>query len=114
MKVIKLFSTAPLALFCCISANAQPFSATEDFEINLIKCAYMVHGNMWYELGTYNRAGEYPKGTGKHASYATGLWISALGPCGEIRAATTRYSTLRYDFRPGPLEACLLYTSRCV
>ena len=105
MKVIKLFSTAALALFCCISANAQPFSATEDLDINQIKLAHMVHGNMWYDVGTYNPACEYPKGTGKHASYATGLWISALGPSGEIRTATTLYSTLGYDFMPGPLDA---------
>ena len=105
MKGIKLFSTAICSLLLGFSANAQPFSVTEDLDINQIKLAHMVHGNMWYDIGTYNPACEYPKGTGKHASYAAGLWISAMGPSGEIRTATTLYTTLGYDFMPGPLDA---------
>jgi hypothetical protein len=104
MNNLKLLFVSLIAVLAGNEASAQ-FSASEYLDINQIKASHMVHGDMWYNPGTGQPECEYPKGTGKHANYAGGLWLSGLDNAGNMRAATTLFRTRGLDFMPGPLDA---------
>ncbi|MCC6186841.1 MAG: hypothetical protein IT256_06790, partial [Chitinophagaceae bacterium] len=104
MKNLKIYCIALIAGIASLQAKAQ-FAASENLDINLIKANHMVQGDMWYNPGTGQPECEYPKGTGKHASFAGGVWLSGKDNASNVRVAATLFRTLGMDFRPGPLDA---------
>lgn len=88
------------------SAQAQTlFSAGEYLDINQIKANHLVHGDMWYDAAKNLPSMEFPQGSGKHAGFAGGLWLSGVDNSGGIRVASTLYRSSGADFMPGPLDA---------
>ena len=105
MKSMKLLSTAALALFLSNQSLAQLSSFSEQLDINLFNIRHMVHGDMWYDVATGNPACEYPKGSGKHASFMASLWMSGRDNAGTLYVSAQRYRSTGVDYYPGPLDA---------
>lgn len=104
----KIIFTGQILFLVATGGNAWAQTAAKssiDLDINQIRARHMLNGDMWYTPGTNLPGLEFPKGTNKHASFAGGLWISALDNAGEIRAAATLFSIHGFDFVPGVLNA---------
>lgn len=75
-------------------------------EANNIRSSLMTLGNMWYDPATGNGECEYPKGSGKHASFAAGLWIGGFDAQGSVRTAAAMYNSQgKRDYYSGILNA---------
>lgn len=105
MKSLKLLSTAALTLFLSHQSQGQLSSFSERLDINLFNIGHMVHGDMWYDVSTGSPACEYPKASGKHASYMASLWMSGRDNAGKLYVSAQRYRSLGVDYYPGPLDA---------
>ncbi|HTN18805.1 MAG TPA: hypothetical protein VL092_14055, partial [Chitinophagaceae bacterium] len=82
------------------------FNTIEYLDINRFNVGHLVHGDMWYKPGTLKNACEYPKGTGKHATYTGGIWTTASDASGnDDYAAAQLYRLDGSDYWPGPLDA---------
>jgi len=78
-------------------ARTNPVDATQRIDINNISMVVKNTGSFAYDTPN-NAAGlEFPKGTGKTAVFAAGLWMGALVG-GKVRASAAEY---RDDFLPG-------------
>jgi hypothetical protein len=87
------------------SLKAQSLSSELQYlDINQIKAANMVHGDMWYHLADYSAGFEFPKGSEKHASYMGGLWLAARDAKDSLYTAATGFRASGVDFFPGPLN----------
>lgn len=106
MKNYKQLFTSLLLLGSSLSATAQAlFSTRENLDINHFNVGHMVHGDMWYDPSTFTPACEYPKGTGKHASYLASLWMAGKDDLGNLHLSAQTYRSLGADYWPGPLDA---------
>jgi len=77
--------------------RTNPVDATQRIDINNISMVVKNTGSFAYDTPN-NAAGlEFPKGTGKTAVFAAGLWMGALVG-GKVRASAAEY---RDDFLPG-------------
>lgn len=86
-------------------SQAQRLNGARQYlDINQIKALNMMLGHMWYDDSTMRPAFEFPKGSGKHASYAGGLWASSRDANDSLYAAATLFTTVGADFRPGTLN----------
>lgn len=103
MKPFNLFFSA--VLFCAIgTVNAQNFSTVEYIDVNKIKGATSVHGDIFFDPVANTNICEFPKGTGKHASGATSLWMSGFDSNNNLHMSSQTYSFTGTDYWPGPLK----------
>lgn len=79
-----------------------PPSATDQLDINNVRCLLHNGGDMWWDL-VGNPRYEIPKGSGRHSLFASSLWIGGLDASGQMRVAAQTYRQDGYDFWPGPL-----------
>jgi len=70
------------------------------FDVNKIRMVVTNRGIYSYDLITGNAGMEYPKGSGKMATFASGLWIFAYVN-GELRCALSDFST---EYVPGNMK----------
>ncbi|RKY86166.1 hypothetical protein DRQ09_06430, partial [candidate division KSB1 bacterium] len=70
------------------------------FDINRIRMVVTNRGSYCWDLKTGNGGLEYPKGTGKLAVFAAGLWVFAYVD-DTLRCATAEYG---FDYGPGIME----------
>jgi hypothetical protein len=95
-----------LPLFGLNNTHGQAtFNTIEYLDINRFNIGHMLHGDMWYDAATYNASCEYPKGTGKHATYAGSLWTVANDGLGNDYTTAQVYRGSGIDYWPGPLDA---------
>ena len=90
-----------------LSAGAQAqtaFNTIEYLDINNIKSGILLHGDMWWDPATLQPSCEFPKGSGKHLSQATSLWIGGYDAQGELHTSVQTYRQSGNDFWPGPLD----------
>lgn len=102
--------TKPLLLLSLLGLDhvygQTTFNTIEYLDINRFNIRHMVHGDMWYDATTGQPGCEYPKGSGRHASYMAGIWTTAADASGNNDyAAVQLYRSGGSDFWPGPLDA---------
>lgn len=103
----KLYATGILCLALSTSQTAiaqLAFSTKAYLDINNIKAATLVHGDIWHDPDTKKVSCEFPQGTGKHTNYQAALWMSGLDKGGMLHTSVNKYRN-GIDFWPGPLGA---------
>ena len=101
----KLIVTTLLIVCALISTDAQTFNTAEYLDINKVKARYMVHGDMFWNPDSNTAAYEFPKGSGIHSNFASGLWIGGVErSTNTLKVAVQRYRTNGNDYWPGPLD----------
>ena len=79
-------------------ARTTPEDASQKIDINNISMVVKNTGSFAYDTENGTSGLEFPKGTGKFAVFAAGLWMGAkVGS--TVRASVAEYSD---DYRPGP------------
>ena len=78
-------------------ARTNPEDASQRVDINNISMVVKNTGSFAYDTETGGAGLEFPKGTGKTAVFAAGLWMGALVN-GGVRVSVAEYSD---DFKPG-------------
>ncbi len=83
------------------TAGCTPGTALTYLEFNNVKALIRTSGDMWSK----NNEPQYevPKGSGKHSSYASSIWIGGTDVNEQLRFAGVRYRSEGNDFWPGPL-----------
>ncbi|GAB4283851.1 MAG: hypothetical protein Kow0068_08760 [Marinilabiliales bacterium] len=85
-----------------ISEGCVPGSSSTFLELNNVRALIHTGGDMWWDLQG-NASYEVPKGSGKMALFAGGIWIGGLDVNGQLRSAAVRYRSAGVDYWPGPL-----------
>lgn len=105
-KKIYLSLLLSFASFSIPAAMAQgTYNTTANLDINNIKAAALVHGDLWWNPTTGNPAAEYPKGSGKNVGQATGIWMGGYDRQANLHMAAQTYRQSGNDYWPGPLDA---------
>ncbi|MSS72036.1 MAG: hypothetical protein EXS64_11165 [Candidatus Latescibacteria bacterium] len=76
-------------------------STDQKIDINNLSVYVSNEGSFSYNIGAGSAGLEFPKGTGKTAVYASGLWIAGKVN-GDLRTAAGEYS---FEWSPGPIGA---------
>ncbi len=79
--------------------RAQLIDASKRIDINQISMVVTNTGSFAYDVLNGSAGLEYPKGTGKTAVFAAGLWLGALVN-GQVRVAVSEYSD---EYGPGAM-----------
>lgn len=79
-----------------------PFTAKEYVDVNKIKAAVLVHGDMWWNPLTQLPDCEFPKGSGRHADFAGSIWMAGYSQ-GSLYVAAQTYRQSGNDYWPGPV-----------
>src|SRR5688572_27919736 len=79
---------------------------SKDLNINDVQTLIMNRGDMHWDPTPFsqNSAYEVPKGSGKHASYASALWIGGIDQGGNLHVAAQSYRQSGTDYWPGPIS----------
>ncbi len=89
-------------------AKAQDVDNAQSIDINNIKMFVTNTGSFAYDKGASNSGLEFPKGTGKTAVFAAGLWMGGrVG--GQTRIAVSEYSD---EYGPGAMVGGLPDTDK--
>ena len=84
------------------AAGCAPGSGSAYLEINNVRALIHTGGDMWWDLQGRAKY-EIPKGSGKTALFAGGIWIGGLDANGQLRLAAINFRAGGVDFWPGPL-----------
>lgn len=117
-NIIGTISTAFAAPKMYYSFNesnyATPFGTinTDNFkylDINNVNAGVANRGDMHWDIfgnnnNNQNSTYEVPKGSGKHSSYISALWIGGLDNTNQLHGAAQNYRQYGNDFWPGPLD----------
>jgi hypothetical protein len=94
----KLLSIISLALIVpLLQAQNMDF-----LDINQVKAGFWADGTMFWDKVS-DPLFEWPKDSGTHISFATGLWVGGLNSGHNLQGAYKRYGTNGNDFYTGPL-----------
>ncbi len=85
-----------------ISAGCVQASASTELELNNVRALIHTGGDMWWDLQGTARY-EIPKGSGKMALFAGGIWIGGVDVNDQLRSCFVRYRANGVDYWPGPL-----------
>ncbi len=99
------FTCALLFLLKTTGSCQAPFPTIEYVDINNIKAAQLVHGDMWWNPVQQVASCEFPKGSGKSISLASSLWISGYDAGNQLHIAAQTYRQNGNDYWPGPLDS---------
>ncbi len=94
-----------LAVSSGYGQSAVPPHQKVYLEAGNIRSSINTLGNMWYNTGNNEPECEYPKGSGKHIGYASGLWVGGKVNDTVVTAAVLYHSNGRRDYFPGILTA---------
>jgi hypothetical protein len=95
--VVSAATTAPTQKRRARPAHVLPEDASQRIDVNNISMVVKNTGSFAYDTENNSSGLEFPKGTGKTAVYAAGLWIGALVN-GGVRVSVAEYSD---DYAPG-------------
>ena len=95
---------------CCILLLSQVsfaqntlFNTIEHLDINKIKITACVHGDINFEPAGSSMGCEFPKGSGKHISHSSGIWMSGPDAQNHLAVSAHTFRTIGADFWPGPI-----------
>ena len=79
-------------------------TSIEYLDINNVKAGINTGGNMFFnkQSGTANY--EFPKGSGKHSTFTTALWVAGFDSSNALHVAAQTYRQGGSDYWSGPLE----------
>lgn len=97
------------ALTIILALNGQalaqtPFGAKDYVDINNIKAAVLLHGDMNWDPAAQQSDCEFPKGSGIHLSNATSVWMGGFDDQNQLHVSAQTYRQTGNDFWPGPLD----------
>lgn len=104
MKSYVILSIVIIFLLTQSVLAQQPFSTKEYVDINNIKTAVLVHGDMNWDPFTSMSECEFPKASGKHLASATTIWMAGYDQQSQLRVSAQTYRQSGNDFWPGPLN----------
>lgn len=81
----------------CVQGSSSTF-----LDLNNVRALIHTGGDMWWDLQG-NASYEVPKGSGKMALFAGGIWIGGVDLNGQLRSCSVRYRSAGVDYWPGPL-----------
>ncbi|MFH2096383.1 MAG: T9SS C-terminal target domain-containing protein, partial [Bacteroidota bacterium] len=87
-----------------VSAGCVPATSSTELELNNVRSLIHTGGDMWWDLQGAPKY-EVPKGSGKTALFAGGIWIGGVDVNGQLRSCFVRYRAAGVDYWPGPLVA---------
>ncbi len=85
-----------------VTAGCLPGATSSDLDLNNVRALIHTGGDMWWDLAN-NARYEVPKGSGKQALFAGGIWIGGVDVNGQLRLAAKTYRSQGNDYWPGPL-----------
>jgi hypothetical protein len=97
-----LFATCLLHVLPANGQTAFPYINYVD--INNIKAATLVHGDLWWNTTLQYASCEFPKGSGKNIQFACSLWLSGFDAGNNLHVAAQTYRQTGNDYWPGPLD----------
>jgi hypothetical protein len=84
-------------------------------DINNVRAGVANRGDMHWDVGgSGNALYEVPKGSGRHSSFATSLWIGGLDNSNLLHGAAQTYRQNGHDFWPGPLDTITATTNTTI
>lgn len=84
------------------SAQA-PFNTIEYIDVNNIKAAVAVHGDLFWDPAAQSAACEFPKGSGMHANFMAALWMGGYDQQTQLNVSAQDFRMSGNDFWPGPI-----------
>lgn len=103
MNRVYLIALAGFSL--CSPVNAQTaFSTKEYIDINNIRAASLVHGDMWWDPAGQSAECEFPKGSGINLNFVGGIWMAGYDSQGQLKVSAQTYRQSGNDYWPGPLD----------
>jgi Secretion system C-terminal sorting domain len=77
-----------------------------DLDINNVRAHVLTQGDMFWNPNTQSAAYEFPKGSGKMASFAAALWIGGYDvSSNQLKVAAQTYRQTGTDYWAGPLDS---------
>ena len=86
-----------------ITAGCLPAATSSDLDLNNVRAMIHTGGDMWWDFDVARY--EVPKGSGKQALFAGGIWVGGVDVNGQLRLAARTYRSEGNDYWPGPLIA---------
>lgn len=90
-------------LICTSAIAQQDFLTKEYVDINNIKACVLVHGDLNWDVIQGSQC-EFPKGSGKHVSSATSIWMAGYDAQSQLHVSAQTYRQVGNDYWPGPLD----------
>ncbi len=90
-----------------VLSNCEQSTAQIDLDVNNVRARLLVGGGLWQDGndGLYNVPKQSAGAPQVSAVYAGGLWMSGLGPSGNLKVAAQTYGgNGTSDYWPGPLN----------
>lgn len=97
---------ATVCILLSHNSNGQsPFATIDSLNIGNISSSVLVHGDMNWDpkAGGFNRC-EFPKGSSKHVSHLTSIWMAGYDAQSQLHVAAQTYRQSGNDYWPGPLD----------
>jgi len=85
------------------AAGCEPGNGRTDLDVNNVRTLILTGGDMWWDLNSNPRY-EVPKGSNKHSSFASSLWIGGIDNGGNLKVAAQTYRQTGNDMWPGVLD----------
>jgi hypothetical protein len=106
MKHLLQSLTVLLLLFLSERVFSQtPFNTVEYIDVNNIRAAQLVHGNMWHHPDSLKAACEFPAGSGINLGFTGSLWMAGYDAQAQLGVAAYSTPSAGNDYWPGPLHA---------
>jgi len=88
-----------------INSIGQSSTVIEYLDINNVRAAFLVQGDMFWEPDSGKAAYEFPKGSNIHSNFASALWIGGIErSTNTLKVAAQTYRNTGNDYWPGPLD----------
>ncbi|XZF15338.1 T9SS type A sorting domain-containing protein [Chitinophagaceae bacterium MMS25-I14] len=98
-----LFALAVTSVSFSVHAQ-RTYNTSASIDINNVRAASLLHGDMWYDPSSATPRCEYPKGSGKHVAFVGGVWMGGYDQQGNLKVAAQTYRQQGNDYWPGPLD----------
>ncbi len=87
------------------AAHAQAaFAVKEYIDVNNVRAAALVHGDLWWDPVAQIAQCEYPKNSGKHIMSASSIWMAGYDNNNILHQSAQTYRQNGNDYWPGPLD----------
>ena len=104
MRNLYLLLLATCLIEAYPSEGQTAFPYINYVDINHIKAAALVHGDLWWNPTQQVASCEFPKSSGKHIQFASSLWLSGFDAGNNLHVAAQTYRQTGNDYWPGPLD----------
>lgn len=98
-------SVSNIATITVSVVNPSNTLASNYLDTNKIKARFENNFQFFWDSQAGSAQFEVPKGSGKHAHFASALWLSGIDAGGQLHAAAQTYSQTGVDYQYGPVAA---------